>query len=250
MMFRPIAEAFGNQFAPGTEINFTNAAKNAKFQLRGFDQTVALEREFDFQTSLAIIQNDEINAPGYIGDPGPANLTIDTATNHVFTGLIRNQNGGALSLIKEGTGTQEIRNTRGADNFSSITVNNGIFRINFSTNANGTNVLVAGTSIPVNPGGTPALTGTTTSRAPFRAPAQLFVHGSDTVTPSGDNSAYFGTLTLSIPERSASAATPRVGHRPGHYQRRNYTRLRCRPRRHEPRDSQRELYGWSPDRSQ
>jgi autotransporter-associated beta strand protein len=70
-----IAGAFGNQFGASTEINFTNAAKNAKFQLRGFNQTVAgLNANLDSQTSLAIIQNDEPLAPGYIGDPGAANF--------------------------------------------------------------------------------------------------------------------------------------------------------------------------------
>jgi fibronectin-binding autotransporter adhesin len=84
----------------------------------------------------------------------------------------------------------------GTDNFSSITVNNGTFRINFSTNANNTNNLVATTSILVNTGGTLALTGTTNIAGPISGDGPILKHGPDTVTLTGDNSGYFGTITL------------------------------------------------------
>jgi fibronectin-binding autotransporter adhesin len=156
-----IAGAPGPQFGASSVLNFNNAARNAKFQLRGSNQTVAgLDSTADPSFSLAIIQNDETTSPGYIGDPGPATLTINTTTDHSFAGLIRNQAGGGLHLVKEGAATQEIRNilvTTG--NFQSVTVNNGKLVFNFAPNGNNTNTLAAGTSITVNQGGTFALDG-------------------------------------------------------------------------------------------
>jgi fibronectin-binding autotransporter adhesin len=156
-----IAGAAGQQFGANSVLNFTNAARNAKFQLRGTNQTVAgLDSTADPSFSLAIIQNDEATAPGFLGDPGPATLTINTTTDHSFAGLIRNQVGGGLTLVKEGPATQEIRNILvTTNNFQSFTVNNGKLVFNFAPNGNNTNTLPAGAIIIVNQGGTFALDG-------------------------------------------------------------------------------------------
>ncbi len=185
------------QFGAGTVINFTNAAKDAKFMLRGSNQAIAgLDSNLPFQTALSIIQNDETGSPGFTSAPGLATLTIDAATDHSFTGLIRNQVGGGLNLIKEGVGTQEIKNVLvQADNFGTITINNGKFVVNFTPNANGTNVLGAGTSVLVNPGGTLGLDGNWAMNALISGDGKVVKDGASTVRVNGANT-YLGGFIL------------------------------------------------------
>ncbi|MHA3772596.1 beta strand repeat-containing protein [Verrucomicrobiota bacterium sgz303538] len=154
--------ASGQQFGAGTVVNFNNDGKNAKFQLRGSNQTVAgLDSTANPSVSLSIIQNDEANSPGYLGTPGPATLTINTTSDHSFAGLIRNNLGGGLNLVKEGPATQEIRNILVQTSaFTSATVNAGKLVFNYTVNANNTNTFGAGTSFVVNAGGTLVFDGT------------------------------------------------------------------------------------------
>jgi fibronectin-binding autotransporter adhesin len=184
-----IAGAPGQQFGAGTVLTFSNGAKNAKFQLRGSNQMLAgLESTADPTTALTIIQNDETTAPGYAGDPGPATLTLNTTADHVFAGLIRNQNGGGLSLVKEGPATQEIRNILvGTSNYGSATINAGKLVLNFFPNGLGTNNIPLATSIIVNSAGTLGLKGTTVVNGPISGDGTILVEGQDTVTLTGVN---------------------------------------------------------------
>ncbi|MEI7909692.1 MAG: autotransporter-associated beta strand repeat-containing protein [Verrucomicrobiota bacterium] len=126
-----------NQFGPNGVLKFHSGpgAPNAKAQLRGTNQTIA-GLESSTSDRLAILQNDEGGTPGYTSDPGPCSLTINTDTGsfHSFHGIIRNQNGGAFSLVKNGLGTQEIINSavQGMGYSGPTTVNAGKFRFNFS----------------------------------------------------------------------------------------------------------------------
>ena len=184
------------QFGVGTVVSFTNAAKNAKFMLRSSSQTVAgVDSSINFTTSLSIIQNDEVGSPGYTGAVGIGTLTIDATTDHSFTGLIRNQVG-TLNLVKEGVGTQEIKNVLAqADNFGTLTVNNGKFLINFTTNANNTNTLGAGTTVVVNGPGTLGLDGGWTMNRAISGNGSVLKQGSGTITMNGLNS-YSGTTRI------------------------------------------------------
>jgi autotransporter-associated beta strand protein len=115
-------------------------------------------------------------------------LTLNTTTDHVFAGLIRNQNGGGLSLVKEGPATQEIRNILvTTDNFTSATVNAGKLVFNFFPNGNNTNNLPVATSVIVNTAGTLALRGTTIINGPISGDGTIVVDGQDTVTLTGVN---------------------------------------------------------------
>ena len=97
-----IAAAPAQQFGPASVVTFSNGALNAKFQLRGTNQTVAGLDATPAQ-SLAILQNDELTTPGYVATPGPGVLTIDAATDHSFYGIIRDRIS-TVSLVKNGTG--------------------------------------------------------------------------------------------------------------------------------------------------
>ncbi|MEO5916249.1 MAG: autotransporter-associated beta strand repeat-containing protein [Luteolibacter sp.] len=136
-----------NQFGPNSLIKFVTGpgAVNGKFQLRGSNQTVA-GIESGTGNRIAIIQNDETSAPGYTFDPDPATLTINAATDHSFAGIIRDQNGGALSLVKNGAGTQELINAQvqGYGYTGDTTINQGTLKLNFNggNTGFGSNVMV------------------------------------------------------------------------------------------------------------
>ena len=190
-----------NQFGAGSVLTFNNATLNAKFQLR--DSTVTLAGiDSNPATTLSIIQNDEAGTPGVPGVGGLATLILNTATDHSFTGLIRNQVGGGLNLIKEGAGTQEIRNVAvQADNFNTATINAGKLTFNFA----GTNNTLGGnTTVVVNPNGTLGLDGIWTMNRPITGSGNVIKQGTGTVTLSGFNS-HTGNTTVS--QGTLTAAT-------------------------------------------
>ncbi len=143
--------AYSNQFGSTSLVKFNTGpgAVNGKLNLRGTSQTIA-GLESGNNNRIAIVQNDETSAPGYTSNPGACSLTINTApsTFHSFRGIIRNQDGGALSIIKTGTGTQELINPPiSSISYNGTTsVNEGTLRINFNSGFNtsfGSNITVA-----------------------------------------------------------------------------------------------------------
>ncbi len=131
-----------NQFGPDSLLRFNTGAGavNGKFQLRGTNQTVA-GLDSPAYNQRAIIQNDETASPGFISNPAPCILTIDVPENHFhsFRGIIRNQNGGAVSLVKRGLGTQELTSVtiQGYGYSGTTTIEEGSLRINLSTGSTG-----------------------------------------------------------------------------------------------------------------
>ena len=127
------------QFGPNSLIRFNTGpgAVNGKLNLRGTSQTVA-GLESSTSNRIAIIQNDETSAPGYTVNPGPAALTVNVPadTEHSFHGIIRNQDGGLVSLTKTGAGTQELVNAaiQGYGFGGATTIEEGTLRLRFSGN--------------------------------------------------------------------------------------------------------------------
>ncbi|RYD53881.1 MAG: hypothetical protein EOP83_22785, partial [Verrucomicrobiaceae bacterium] len=125
------------QFGPNSLIRFNTGpgAVNGKLNLRGTSQTVA-GLQSSTNNRIAIIQNDETSAPGYTVNPGAASLTVNVAadTEYSFHGIIRNQDGGLVSLSKTGAGTQELVNAaiQGYGYGGPTTIEEGTLRIRFS----------------------------------------------------------------------------------------------------------------------
>ncbi len=126
-----------NQFGSGTVLTFANGTHDEKFELRGTTQTVA-GLDSAPSNSLAIIQDNEGSSPG--GGSSPlGTLVINADTNHSFYGIIRNE-AGQIALVKQGLGTQELRNSTTAVGFAyngTTTIMDGMLLLNLSGNNNG-----------------------------------------------------------------------------------------------------------------
>jgi autotransporter-associated beta strand protein len=143
-----------NQFGANSVLTFADGTANGKFQLRGTSQTVA-GLESAAGSTLSIVQNDETGTPGYTTTPGAASLTVNAAagTQHIFQGLIRTQNGGALTLIKNGAGTQEFRSVPASPyGYSGTTVNAGILKLNLAQNWTSNIAVAAGATLNLDGG--------------------------------------------------------------------------------------------------
>ena len=128
-----------DQFGPNSLIRFNTGpgAVNGKLNLRGTSQTVA-GLASSTNNRIAIIQNDETSAPGYTSNPGAAALTVAVAdeTEYSFHGIIRNQDGGLVSLTKTGPGIQELINAsiQGYGFGGPTVIEEGTLRLRFSGN--------------------------------------------------------------------------------------------------------------------
>jgi len=154
-----------NQFGPNSSLgtNSGSTGKNAKVNLRGFNQTVA-GLDGPIGKNRGIIQNDETSEPGYTIDPGPVTLTINNSADHSFLGIIREQNGGTFSIVKNGAGTQEFINSpiQGYGFHGATTVNQGKVKLSFT---GGNSYWTSPTT--VNPGATLQLYGGTGAGTAF-----------------------------------------------------------------------------------
>ena len=221
-----IAGSLEQQFGPSTVLKYDSGSVNAKFQLRGSSQTLAgLDSTADSTVTLAIIQNDEAGTPGYSSAPGPATLTLDTATDHSFTGLIRSNNGGGLHLVKEGVGTQTIRNALvQTNNISSVTVNAGKLVLDYVTNGANTNTFLSGAAgaapVPftLNEGGTLALDGTVvipgvvTNAEGIVTSVGVTISGTGTLLKQGTGSARINSANTFTGDLVLDSGILEVGH--------------------------------------
>jgi autotransporter-associated beta strand protein len=177
-----------NQFGPNSVLTFNGGNAPAKFELRGFNQTVA-GLSSDADDVVSIIQNDES------GVPTAATLTINNTGNYVFNGIIRTSApgaGGALNLLKSGAGTQEIRNVPAQGfNFGSVSISMGKLTFNLS---GPTATLGAGTSVAIATAAQLGLDGTWNMNRE--------ISGAGTVTKTGT-----GSVTISGPQSYAALVT-------------------------------------------
>ncbi len=146
-----------NQFGPNASVTIANGSgsANGKFQLRGTSQSIA-GLDSPATGGISIVQNDETGTPGFAVAPGIATLTINAAANHSFHGLMRNQDGGALALVKSGAGTQELVNVAvQANSFTgATTLNGGALKLTFTGTTTGWT-----SNVTVNAGATLQLDG-------------------------------------------------------------------------------------------
>jgi autotransporter-associated beta strand protein len=186
-----------NQFGPDSVITMNNANfYNTKMNLRGTSQTIA-GLDSTPTNRVSLIQNDEVGNPGYTTNPGPASLTINATTDHSFYGLIRNYDGAAVTVIKDGPGTQEFLNAAvaGFDYTGPTLINGGKLRLNFNGGTSGFS-----SDVTVNsPGGVPAtleFDGTFTFSRPIAGAGKVVKAGTGTVTLTNGASSYTGGTTV------------------------------------------------------
>ncbi|WP_425616202.1 beta strand repeat-containing protein [Anatilimnocola sp. NA78] len=86
-------------------MNSGGGGNSAKFELNGFNETIAGLQSNANQAS--VIQNTEAGAAA--GGNNPAVLTINNTADFIYDGLIRNGGGGQVGLTKNGTGTLTLR---------------------------------------------------------------------------------------------------------------------------------------------
>ena len=190
-----------DQLAATGVITFANGSfYESKVNLRGTPQTVAGLDSAPFPANrVPIIQNDEIGQPGYPGVSGPASLTINATGDHSFYGLIRNQDGGPVSVIKDGPGTQELRNSyiQGYGYTGPTTINEGTLRINFAgvTTGFGSNITVGtGARLEFN-----AVGGDYNFDRELHGPGQIAVTGVNALRFRSSANSFTGGLTVGSP---------------------------------------------------
>ncbi|MCW1884697.1 autotransporter-associated beta strand repeat-containing protein [Luteolibacter flavescens] len=184
-----------HQFGPESVLhvaNITFNGSNAKVQLRGTNQEVAgLQSPTDAFAS--IIQNDDQTVPDYVENPAlmPASLTINTVADsyYSFRGIIRNETGPALSLVKNGPGFQELISSplQSYGYTGPTTINGGTLKLTFSGVFTG---FVS--DVTVNAGATLELDGTFNFGRAISGAGQVVKSGVSTVTLGGSANTYTG----------------------------------------------------------
>lgn len=191
-----------NQFGPDSVVTFANGNfYNGTMNLRGTSQTIAGLNAAPFPANkISLVQNDETSHPGYAGSPGPASLTINATTDHSFAGIIRNQDGGPLSLIKNGPGTQELVNLSDITSYNytgPTSVNAGTLKINFAGGNNGfaSNITVAnGATLAFN-----AVGGDYNFNREIHGAGAVTAKGVNALRFTNPNSSFTGGLTIGSP---------------------------------------------------
>lgn len=202
-----------HQFGPDSVLSFANGGfYQSKVNLRGTSQTVAgLDAAAFPANRISLVQNDEIGQPGYTVNPGPASLTIAATGNHSFHGLIRNLDGGAVSVIKTGPGIQEfvnLPNVAGYAYSGPTTIDDGILRLNFSGPNSG-----FASDITVSAPGTLEFDGTFTFDRAIAGTGDVVKQGAGTVVLTQASYSHTGTtrvaggvLQLSSPSLADASA--------------------------------------------
>ncbi|MEI7911470.1 MAG: autotransporter-associated beta strand repeat-containing protein [Verrucomicrobiota bacterium] len=191
-----------NQFGANSVlhmINVTNSGSNSKFHLRGTHQTIA-GLDAPSNAFVSVIQNDDDTVPDYVANPtlGTASLTINTpeSMSYSFYGIIREQVGPAVSIIKNGLGTQQLMNRNGFANGLSYTgattINAGTLALRF--NGGGSTF---GSDVTINSAGTLAFLsniGNPTFSRLISGTGKVLIQGANfTVLTNGANSWSGGT---------------------------------------------------------
>ncbi|MEO5914775.1 MAG: autotransporter-associated beta strand repeat-containing protein [Luteolibacter sp.] len=199
--------AAANQFGPNSEVSIDNGTfYGVTMNLRGFNQTIAgLSSTTAVAANINIVQNDESNQTGYTPNAAALTLTLNNATDHTFRGIIRNGGGdaGAVSLVKNGPGTQELINipVQGYGYTGPTTINQGRLKISFNSGNNG-----FASNIAVNsPSGIPAtlefhaVTGDLNFDREISGAGHVEVNGINAVRFTNSHNSFSGGITVGSP---------------------------------------------------
>jgi fibronectin-binding autotransporter adhesin len=180
-----------NALSTASVLLFSANANNRRLQMQGLNQTLGGVDSTAATGGILIIEAASDNV-----SDAPATLTLDVATgqSHNFSGIVRNAAGtavnSALSLIKNGSGTQVLSGGTGQVTYSgNTTINAGV--LEFA----GTNSVANASAITLG-GGTLRFSGGGTRSATISGSGNLEKTGANTLTLSGNNS-FSGTTTVS-----------------------------------------------------
>jgi autotransporter-associated beta strand protein len=104
-----------NQFGPGSVLRFTSAG-DTRLELKGTTQTFGgIENASAPAHTYHAIQHSEFGSPGVVDSNSQVILNVAGANSFTFNtgdngagGGLRDYNGGVVSLVKNGTGTQTL----------------------------------------------------------------------------------------------------------------------------------------------
>ena len=176
---------------PGTGVlRFGATAESRRLQLQGFDQTLG-GVDSTAATGGTLIVEAAVDGV----DDAPATLTLDVAAgqSHDFSGLVRDAAGGAvnsaLTLVKNGAGTQVLSGGANVSYSGTTTVNAGVLEFGgVDTVADNSAITLAGGAVRFSGGGTRSAT--------ISGSGNLEKTGANSLTLSGNNT-YTGTTTVS-----------------------------------------------------
>jgi autotransporter-associated beta strand protein len=116
-----------NQFAPGSVLRFTSAG-DTRLELKGTTQTFGgIENSAVVAKTFHAVQHSEFGSPAVVDSTSQVILDVvgtNSFTFNTVNGALRDFNGGVMSLVKNGTGTQTFSGP-GTTYTGATAVNNG-----------------------------------------------------------------------------------------------------------------------------
>ena len=138
-----------NQFAPGSILRFTSAG-DSRLELKGTTQTFGgIENSAVATKTLHAIQHSEFGSPAAVDSTSQVILDVvgtNSFTFNTVNGALRDFNGGVVSLVKNGTGTQTFAGP-GTTYTGATALNNGRLVLFNATGYSSPTTLEPGTTL-------------------------------------------------------------------------------------------------------
>jgi autotransporter-associated beta strand protein len=179
-----------NSFSSASLLKFGATANNRRLQLQGSSQTLG-----GVDSTAATGGTLIVEAAGDNVSNAPATLTLNVAAgqSHNFSGIVRNAAGtatnSALTLVKDGAGTQVLSGGANVSYSGTTTVNAGVLEFG------GTNTVANNSAITLGSNGTVRFSGGGTRSSTIAGSGNLEKTGANTLTLGGAN-AYTGATTI------------------------------------------------------
>ena len=179
-----------NSFSSASLLKFGATANNRRLQLQGNSQTLG-----GVDSTAATGGTLSVEAAGDNVSNAPATLTLNVAAgqSHNFSGIVRNAAGtatnSALTLVKDGAGTQVLSGGANVSYSGTTTVNAGVLEFG------GTNTVANNSAITLGSNGTVRFSGGGTRSSTIAGSGNLEKTGANTLTLGGAN-AYTGATTI------------------------------------------------------
>jgi autotransporter-associated beta strand protein len=185
-----IQTAASNSFSSASVLKFGATTNSRRLQLQGNSQTLGGVDSTAATGGTLIVESAADNVSN-----SPATLTLDVAAgrSYDFSGYVRNAAGtatnSALTLVKNGAGTQMLSGSSGWVNYSgTTTINGGVLEFSGANSVAGNSAITLG-------GGTVRFSGGGTRSNTISGTGNLEKTGANTLVLAGTNS-YAGTTRV------------------------------------------------------